>query len=329
MTLQSPAYVISAASHSAALFRQAFAANVQRQGVFGGNEYLVKQQTSPNMSVKINPGRVAVQGTQIAPPGGFPFSAQGMYLAFNDAGATMTIAAADPTNPRIDVVYVQVQDAFYAGSLNQANFGVATGVPSGTPAVPAIPANAISLAQVAIAANATSIVTANITTIAGLGPSIAAAVGGILPTSGSSQYPTLPYVGQYIDDPVSGLMRYDGSNWQKYGLGGDTGWVALPIGASFTGTAQMRLIGGTQVLMRYLIETISGSFTPSSAFNVISPGGLPSAYRPPAQMNWILSGSNVAAAVRCSVNGDGSVQFVTQATTGSYVDMTPVQYRVD
>jgi hypothetical protein len=217
VAIQTPAFVISAASHPAALFRQALAAHVTPySGVFGGTtgEMAATQQATPNMSVLVAAGRCSIKGTQLAPPSGFAFTAQGHYVAYNDASVTLTIAAADPTNPRIDVVYVSVQDAFYAGSNNQVVFGVATGVPSGTPAVPSIPANSTALAQVAVAANATSITNSNITDKR----TLATVAGGILPTSGPTQYPPSPTTGQYVDDATLGtLLRYNATatKWQR------------------------------------------------------------------------------------------------------------------
>lgn len=66
---------------------------------------------------------------------------------------TITVAAADATNPRIDVVWADAD-----GTL-----GITAGTPAGTPAVPSIGFSKQSLAQVAVAALATTVVTANIT----------------------------------------------------------------------------------------------------------------------------------------------------------------------
>jgi hypothetical protein len=59
---------------------------------------------------------------------------------------------------------VAVQDAYYGGTANnQVLFQAVTGTPASSPVAPAAPANSITLAYVAVAANATSIVNANIT----------------------------------------------------------------------------------------------------------------------------------------------------------------------
>ena len=107
------------------------------------------------MAVSIAAGHVLINGTETAN--------QGLYVAFNDAATTVAIATADPSQPRIDRVVVKVQDSFYSGATNAVSFAVVTGTPAGSPVAPAAPANSLTLALVAVAAGATSIVNANIT----------------------------------------------------------------------------------------------------------------------------------------------------------------------
>jgi hypothetical protein len=89
----------------------------------------------------------------------------GTYMAYNDAAATATITTADPTNPRIDLVCITVNDAAYSGSLNSVAINVVKGTAAGSPTVPSTPTNSIALAQVAVAASATSISSGNITDV--------------------------------------------------------------------------------------------------------------------------------------------------------------------
>jgi hypothetical protein len=56
-----------------------------------------------------------------------------------------------------------VRDAFYSGANNDVIFQVVAGTPAGSPVAPALPANSISLATVAVGAAVTQINTANIT----------------------------------------------------------------------------------------------------------------------------------------------------------------------
>ena len=176
MALENPSYVISSASHSATLFRETAQTQLNGTGVVGSGDLAVLAQGTPNMSVYVTPGMVWIPGTLGATAGmpvntnaqtayGLPagLTAQGSYCAYNDGNTTLTIAAADPTNPRIDLICASVQDAQYAGSNNQPVPQVITGTPAPSPSAPAAPASTVVLAQVAVAAGVTSIVTANIT----------------------------------------------------------------------------------------------------------------------------------------------------------------------
>lgn len=117
-------------------------------------DLLVVANTSPAMNVLV------YQGSAVLPRAG-----QGPYVAYSDSTPTITVAASNPTNARIDVVYMQVLDAAVGDGSTQAKIDIVTGTPSGTPAVPSIPTNAIPLAQIAVAANATQIISANITDV--------------------------------------------------------------------------------------------------------------------------------------------------------------------
>lgn len=167
MTVQNiPAFLQNATGTNANVFRAAATAPFSGGGVLSGGELGVRAQSTPNMTVSVNAGRAKVAGTAVSPPSGFTFTTQGFYDVLNDAALTVTIATSNATQPRIDVVCVQVQDSFYAGSINSASITVVTGVAASTPTVPAIPANSLALAYVAVAANTTSIVSANITNVA-------------------------------------------------------------------------------------------------------------------------------------------------------------------
>jgi hypothetical protein len=89
----------------------------------------------------------------------------GTYMVYNDGATTATITTADATFPRIDVVCITVSDAAYSGSLNQVAINVVKGTAASSPTVPSTPTNSIALAQIAVAANATSISSGNITDI--------------------------------------------------------------------------------------------------------------------------------------------------------------------
>ena len=109
------------------------------------------------MTVSVASGWAAIVGTYQ--------TNMGTYMAYNDAAATATITTADPSNPRIDLVCITVNDAAYTGSLNSVAINVVKGTAAGSPTVPSTPTNSIALAQVAVAAGATSITSGNITDV--------------------------------------------------------------------------------------------------------------------------------------------------------------------
>lgn len=97
---------------------------------------------------------------------------QGMYRVdyINATILNLDIAAADPTNPRIDQIFLAVEDAQHAGSNNQATVRVVVGTATvgatldnrtGAGAVP-VGMSSILLADVLVPALSASVVTANI-----------------------------------------------------------------------------------------------------------------------------------------------------------------------
>jgi hypothetical protein len=167
MTQAPVPYVEQALSHGAQLFRQAInsllpltASGFAYGGTINPNDYLVTPQGSPNMTVNVAGG---VPGGQAWVQGTTNVGVQGLYYCFNDATVIQPIAASDPSNGRIDISCLQVQDAFYAGAVNSASLVIVTGTPSGSPVPPTQPASSIQLAEIAVAALATSITGGDIT----------------------------------------------------------------------------------------------------------------------------------------------------------------------
>ena len=99
---------------------------------------IVSAQSTPDMTVSVVTGPIHMPDGQRFTP------TEDLALA---------ITAADATNPRIDIVYVSS-----AGDISYL-----AGTAAASPAVPTTPTGGQPLAQIAVAANATSIVTGNIT----------------------------------------------------------------------------------------------------------------------------------------------------------------------
>ena len=155
MTLQTPPSWLQAGSYPAQFDRLTAQALYATTGIIGSSSMAVSANSPVGMSVRVASGWAAVIGTTT--------TNMGVYTAYNDATVTLTITTADATNPRIDLVCMTVRDAFYSGANNDVIYQVIAGTPAGSPVAPSLPANSISLATVAVAANATQIIAGNIT----------------------------------------------------------------------------------------------------------------------------------------------------------------------
>jgi hypothetical protein len=155
MTLRTPPSWLQNGSHPAENDRLSTQALYATTGIIGSSSLAVSQNSPAGMSVIVASGWSAIVGTTQAN--------MGAYVVFNDANNVLTVTTANPTNPRIDRVVITVQDAYYTGAFNDVIFQVIAGTPAGSPVAPAIPANSISLATIAVGAGVTSILNANIT----------------------------------------------------------------------------------------------------------------------------------------------------------------------
>jgi hypothetical protein len=200
--------------HTAEITRDAFSSTialprsggslVPRGGVVPdlGGVLAVTQNGTPNMSVNVASGHIYVPGTESGK--------QGVYSCLNDATLNVTIAAADPSQPRIDIIVAQIRDAFYSGASNDFRIVAVTGTPAGSPSAPATPANSLVIATIAVAAGVTSIVNANITD----NRYYLTTVGGQTFCTSATR-PPLVGLGHRIYESDTGLFRYwSGSEWR-------------------------------------------------------------------------------------------------------------------
>lgn len=80
----------------------------------------------------------------------------GDYKVVSTGNELRNLTASSPTTNRIDIIGVQVTDAFYSGATNTANVVVIEGTPSaGTPSAPVLPASFLPLYSLAVNANST------------------------------------------------------------------------------------------------------------------------------------------------------------------------------
>lgn len=99
------------------------------------------------LTVDVASGSAFIDGDNI--------SDQGMYHAANLGTVNLALAAADPTDGRVDLVCATVRDSAYSGTDDDWILQVITGLPSPAPVVPGAPNNSIPLASVLVPAGAT------------------------------------------------------------------------------------------------------------------------------------------------------------------------------
>lgn len=155
MTIHTPPSWLQNGSHPAENDRLTTQALWATTGIINPTSLAVTASSPANMSINIAAGWAAVVGT-IQPN-------MGTYVAYNDGTVNIAITTANPTNPRIDLVCLTVQDSYYTGSADDVILQVIAGTPASSPVAPSLPANSISLATVAVAAGALSITSGNIT----------------------------------------------------------------------------------------------------------------------------------------------------------------------
>ena len=155
MALRTPPSWLQQGSHPAENDRLTTQALWKTTGIVNSTDLAVTQSLTPAMTVSVAAGYAVIIGTTQ--------TNMGAYMAYNDGAVTLSLTAANPTLPRIDKVVMTVNDAYYTGATNNVTFQVLAGTPNASPTAPATPANSISLCTIAVAANATSILNANIT----------------------------------------------------------------------------------------------------------------------------------------------------------------------
>ena len=223
MTVRTPPTFLQAGTHTAENTRllahgllqsgpSAFAGGVAAadpaHGVARIGDLGVTANGTPNMSVNVAAGGCFIRGTQSA--------SQGVYHVFNDATVNMAIDAADPTNPRRDLIVMQVRDSGYAGASDDARLFVVKGTAAASPADPSVPADSLVLARVTVDAAATTIVSGKITDLRTF-------------AYGNSQIATFASTTErntYLPTPVEGMLAYT-NDTNTYWSHNGTGWETL------------------------------------------------------------------------------------------------------
>lgn len=265
MTAQNPAIFLQGyvGGHPAEDTRRQIGAGMaNRPGIVGPGDLAVTQNGTPNMSVNVAGGQAYIAGSEA--------TYQGLYFVENRGVTNLTIAAADATNARKDLIVAKVQDAQYSGATNLWSLAVVTGTPAAVPAEPAAPANSLVLAVVTVAALATSITNANITdrrTTPGLYTGNlggrAAALGAPIPCTSTTRPTTGLVAGQRIVETDT-LREYvwSGSGWITEGYTVVCTSSTRPSAPLYEG------------LQAYETDTDSTIYYDGAAWQYLSQGGL-------------------------------------------------------
>jgi hypothetical protein len=199
------------AVYNAGDYRRLLEGLFPRAGVIGGSDLVVAQASPTGVKVLVAAGLFVVDGTESG--------TQGLYFGANDAAEELTLAAADPTNARIDLVGIRIRDDEYSGASHVGDIFAVTGTPAASPVAPTAPDNFLELARVAVAANATNIVNANITDTR-----VRTAAGNRLIVTSTTRPTGVQGLEVYETDTGKTLV-YSGSAWVE--LSDDGAWTTF------------------------------------------------------------------------------------------------------
>lgn len=268
-----------------------------------------------SLTATISPFNCVIDGTSN--------SLQGCYPVAVDLAATVNITPGN-TQARIDLICLQIQDNDYDGSgFHRGIPVVVAGVPSGSPAVPATPANAIALWTLPVPALASTITFSTATAVylytaaaggipavrnAGDKPAVANGVGfryrlDVTPAAGTSS------ALETSTDGVTWSPVYDASAVPASTTAAISaavpfsGWTTLTAAAGWTqGTIplQCRTAPGGRVEVRGSISP--NSSTVAGAYNAT--GVVPGAFIPSGNRWFPISSVNVAGSTAAIAFGN-------------------------
>lgn len=169
MAVESSPFAIQANSYSAEVLRRAVYFLLTRGSSIGSVAGGVVNLAASDciMSAPVSGLSVNNATGEAIVPGSSTTTQSGYYFRISSTTST-SIAAADPSNPRIDGVYLVVQDAAYTGSNNQGLISVVTGTPTAGATLSnlngkgAAPTSSLLIGYVLVPAGATNIITADL-----------------------------------------------------------------------------------------------------------------------------------------------------------------------
>lgn len=224
--------------------------DIMGEGVVAAGDLAVSQRgTGANMSVDVAAGAAWVRGDTS--------TVQPTYRVRSDDVANLAVAAANPSQPRIDLVVAEVRDSTFAGVDDDWRLRVITGTPAGSPSAPSLPVSCLPLAEVLVDAAATSIVDGKITdrrrfAVVGGGDARGSIPGEIRMFGGG----TAPYMWLVCDGNAISRMQYAAlfaAIGTDFGAGDGTTTFNLPdfrnrVPVGVSGTKSRGATGGAETV---------------------------------------------------------------------------------
>jgi hypothetical protein len=142
---------------------------------------------------------------------------QGMYGWASDQNVTGAVTAADATYPRVDIVYIQVNDSSAGDGSGATSAPVLylAGTPGATPSAPALPVRSFLVGTINVPQAGGGAPTATLNTARFV------AAGARLPVNSAAERPSAPAVGQEVTrlDRNNHVQQWNGTAWK---------WVSRP-----------------------------------------------------------------------------------------------------
>lgn len=268
------------------------------------------------MTVVVSPFTAWVDGAASAAQAGYP--------VINDNAVSLTIAAGDATQARIDTIAVIVRDtAFDAGGTTSCTLEVVKGTPGG--GAPALPVSSLPIRDITVPAGLSA-------GTGGLSTSNLSTDRRIYLPSGITRVASSTEANSLVVEAGSVVYRQDtdrlqvwnGTAWETYAPKTDTGWVNLPLASGYTehstpGTPKYRKIDDV-VYLRGGVTNAGGSLPVDTSGSVVA--NLPAGYYPNASHQFMgVPQSPSTSFIRWFVQSDGRVLLYVHGAATQYAGM--------
>ncbi|MEV7358212.1 hypothetical protein [Kitasatospora sp. NPDC091276] len=251
-------------------------------------------------------------------------SGQGVYRAQIPASTAGTLAAADATYTRIDLVYLRVWDTSVDSSgLRKADVVLLPGAPAGSPSAPVPGATEIFVPLATITVPPTGAGGTGAATVSTAVRPVTVAPGGILPVSSATDIAAVgTYTGQARYNTVRGCPEYwNGTSWLAQG----DSTTFVPAFTSLGGGAS---VGNGVITSRWTRVGNqvhwSGSFTIGSTTNagvglwfISMPTPQPIGYTRVGSLNYIAAGNNYLGEISCNPADGGRATLIAKSSFSS------------